>query len=139
MLNGLPTSKYGTVLNKRCEWCYSVMVPTERMASKELDKSKKKDIKDKMETKQYDIMTKKFCSKDCKEEYTDWRYFVDLRLQRERMAKKYKKIHPDKQKEKGKIKDRTEYFQKYLEKNRDKKREQAKQAMRKKRLLDKIK
>lgn len=116
-IDGLAVSKYGTVVAKRCHWCYNII--------------KSKEGKE--------IMTgETWCSKDCKEEEHDWNYFYKLRYNRDRSRRLWREKHPN-----SKVAiNRKEYFKDYSVKNRDKKREKTKVSMRKdraKKLLNNMK
>lgn len=110
---------YQPIKVRRCNWCYNII---------------------KNEDGEEVTGPDRWCSPDCKQEEEDWNFINKLTKARETSRRIWKEKHPVRKKSpNGTIKDRKEYDKKYFEEHRDKKREQAKLAMRKKRLLDKMK
>lgn len=84
LIDGFPTSEYGTVVAKRCRWCYNI-IQSNGVGKREGIVNKEKFF--------YAI----WCSPDCKQEESDWKYLRNYRKTIEALRRKTK------EKNKGKI------------------------------------
>jgi len=66
LIDGLPTSKYGLVVVKRCRWCYNVI--------QSLGAGRRKE-----KFGDSNFGSAVWCSEDCKQEESDWLYINNYR------------------------------------------------------------
>lgn len=102
-------SLFGTILVRRCNWCYNII---------------------KNEEGNECAGPNRWCSKDCKQEEEDWNFIKKLIRARETSRRLWREKHPIRKREKTQL-SRKEYLKQYFIKNRERKKEQAKLAMRK--------
>lgn len=116
-IDGLPTSKYGTTLAKKCGWCYNIINFNPRQTSR-------KNNKDFLET----LSKGKFCCEDCSVEYKDWRYICKRKIDIERIKFRYKTDEKFREQRKAMYKEKYNkdkeqiiaYQKKYNKENREK-------------------
>jgi hypothetical protein len=75
MVDGLPTSKYGTTIVKRCKWCLGIINPKATGQGGDI--------------RHLDVFNAVFCSEDCKQDEADWNYINTLKKNREGVKKRY--------------------------------------------------